>query len=244
MLSPDRLRRALVLVAALACAALTARLGWWQWDRAAQKEAIQAAIDSRSALPAAGAADLAATADDGGASLLHREVELRGRWVSGHTVFLDNRVLHSRAGFIVVTPFAWPGGVVLVQRGWVARDAHDRSRVAAPALPEGEVTLRGRVAPAPSRLYEFGADASGPIRQNLDLDAFGRETGLALLPVTVLEYGGGEADPSLVRDWPRPASDAHKNLGYAAQWWAMSLMIVGLYVWYRIVRPRIRRPQG
>lgn len=235
-----RALRAVILVAAIAAAAATARLGAWQWDRAAQKEALQAAIDSRGALPPAGAAELAATAADGGAALLNRQVVVHGRWLAERTLFLDNRVMNTHPGFIVVTPLQWPGGTVLVQRGWVARDAADRTRLPALATPAGEVEVRGRVAAWPSRLYEFAASASGPIRQNIDLDAFAAESGLALLPVTVLEQGAAD-DAALLRDWPRPAADAHKNYGYAAQWWAMSAAIVGLYVWYQLVRPRLRR---
>ena len=41
----------MVLVAALALCLFTARLGWWQLDRAAQKTAMQAALDQRSAQP-------------------------------------------------------------------------------------------------------------------------------------------------------------------------------------------------
>jgi surfeit locus 1 family protein len=232
--------RAVILVAAIGGAAVTVRLGWWQWDRAAQKEALQAAIDTRAAQPPADAADLAATAVDGGAALLHRQVVVRGRWLAGWTRYLDNRVMNARPGFIVVTPLQWPGGTVLVQRGWVARDASDRTRLPMLATPAGEVEVRGRVAAAPSRLYEFAASASGVIRQNLDIDAFAAETGLTLLPVTVLEQGAAP-DTALLRDWPRPAADAHKNYGYAAQWWAMSLAIVGLYVWYQLLRPRLHR---
>lgn len=229
-----------VLVAALLGAGFTARLGLWQWDRATQKEALQAAIDARAAMPAAGADELAASARDGGAALLHRQAVVRGRWLAERTVFLDNRVMNARTGFVVVTPLQWPGGTILVQRGWVARDAAERTRLPALILPAGEVEVRGRVAPPPSRLYEFDAGGTGAIRQNLDLDAFAREAGLALLPVTLLEQAGPDADPALTRDWLKPAADAHKNYGYAAQWWAMSLLIVGLYVWYRLVRPRLR----
>ena len=230
-----------VLGATLLAAGVTARLGLWQWERATQKEAWQAAIDARGAQPAVGADELAAAAHDGGDALLHRRALLRGRWIAESTVFLDNRVMNARPGFVVVTPLAWPGGAVLVQRGWVARDAAERTRLPALATPAGEVEVRGRVAPAPSRLYEFDAAASGPIRQNLDLADFARETGLPLLPVTLLEQSGPDADPALQRDWLRPAADAHKNYGYAAQWWAMSLAIVGLYVWYRHLRPRLGR---
>lgn len=233
--------RGLILVACLAGVALTARLGYWQWDRAAQKEAIQAAIDRRGALAPAGAEELAATAADGGAALLHRKVSLQGRWLVERTVFLDNRVMNARPGFIVVTPLQWPGGVVLVQRGWVARDPADRARLPVLATPHGEVEVSGRVAPPPSRLYEFSGAASGQIRQNLDVDAFARETGLAVLPVSILEQGDAGGDPTLQRDWLRPAADAHKNYGYAAQWWGLAVLIAGLYVWYQLVRPRLRR---
>lgn len=237
----SRGRRVVVFAAALAAAVLTARLGFWQWDRAAQKEAIQAAIDTRATQPPAGAQDLAATARDGGASLLHRQVVVRGRWLPGATIFLENRVMNGRPGFVVVTPLQFAGGVVLVQRGWAERDPADRTRLPPLSTAPGEVEVVGRVAPPPSRLYEFSGAASGPIRQNLDIGAYARETGLALLPVSVLEQGATGSDPALARDWLHPAADAYKNYGYAAQWWAMSLAIVGLYVWYQVVRPRLRR---
>ena len=36
--------------------------------------------------------------------LLHRRVVLRGQWLAGNTVFLDNRQMQGRQGFTVVTP--------------------------------------------------------------------------------------------------------------------------------------------
>ncbi|HSQ71836.1 MAG TPA: SURF1 family cytochrome oxidase biogenesis protein, partial [Rubrivivax sp.] len=56
-------RRWVVLVAALAATALTARLGAWQLDRAAQKNELQSALDSRMALPPLPSAELASDAD-------------------------------------------------------------------------------------------------------------------------------------------------------------------------------------
>src|SRR3990167_3006492 len=44
-------RRAVVLIAALLTSVLTARLGWWQLDRAAQKLDLQARIEARGSLP-------------------------------------------------------------------------------------------------------------------------------------------------------------------------------------------------
>ncbi|MEO5695997.1 MAG: SURF1 family protein, partial [Burkholderiaceae bacterium] len=32
-----------------------------------------------------------------------------------------------------------------------------------------------------------------------------------------------------------------KHYGYAFQWFALSALMTGLYVWFRLVRPRLRR---
>lgn len=234
----SRSRRVLVLVAALSAAALTARLGFWQWDRAAQKDALQASLDARGAMPTVGADALRAPAG-ADPQWLHRRVILHGRWLAQWTVYLENRQMNGRPGFLVVTPLQWPGGTVLVQRGWVVRDNDDRTRLPPIATPAGEVEVVGRIAPPPARLYEFDTAASGPIRQNLDPDRFSREVGLPLLPLSVLQ-DDGPAD-GLQRQWPPPAVDTHKHYGYAFQWWAFSALITGLYVWFQLIRPRRAR---
>lgn len=232
-------RRWVVLFATVAAVALTTRLGLWQLDRAAQKEHLQAIVDERRALPALTAGQLAF--DAATAQAQHqRAVHLAGRWFTTATVFLDNRVMNGRAGFLVVTPLVLADGSgVLVQRGWVARDATDPRRLPPLETPVGEVTVAGRVAPPPSRLFEFESVAAGPIRQNLDLEAFAREIRLPLRPLSVLQVtDSGAAFDRLLREWPRPAADVHKHYGYAFQWFALAALITGLYVWFQLLRPR------
>ena len=238
-----RQRAALVLLAALLGASLTARLGAWQLSRAAEKEQAQAALDSRGAAPPLAQAELADQAQLAAAQHFRR-IALRGRWVDGRTVFLDNRPMAGRPGFYVVTPLliGESGDAVLVQRGWVPRDANDRTRVPAVPAAEGVVEVEGRIAPPPSRLYELGAEGQGPIRQNLDLDSFAQETGLRLRPLSLLQAdSAGTAGDGLLRQWPVPAVDVHKHYGYAFQWFALAALITGLYVWFQLVRPRLRR---
>jgi surfeit locus 1 family protein len=88
------------------------------------------------------------------------------------------------------------GSVVLVQRGWLPRDLIDRTRIAAAPPTAGRVFVQGRIAPAPGRLYEFETAASGPIRQNLDLDGYARETGLPLRPLTLVQEDGRRRHPT------------------------------------------------
>lgn len=234
----DRKRRWL-LPLTLVGVALTASLCAWQLDRAGQKQALETAITQRAQAPALDGAGLAAAGAEG----LHRRVRLHGRWLPRHEVWLENRPMDGRVGFFLVMPLQLSGRaeVVLVQRGWAPRDVADRSRLPALAPEAGEVLVEGRMAASPSRLYQLGEAGGGRIRQNLDPAAFARETGLPLLPLTVLQTAHEGATPGLLRDWPAPAIDIHKHYGYAAQWAALSVLQLGLYVWFQVLRPRRSR---
>lgn len=225
-----------VTLAAVAAFAATAALGRWQLQRAAQKEAIEAAIERRAAQPVLDGASLAA-ADE--ATLLHRRVALRGRWLPRYTVYLDNRQMFGRPGFFVLTPLqVAPGLAVLVQRGWIARDFEDRDRLQPVETPAGEVDIEARIAAAPSRLYEFSVppekQGDSPIRQNLDLPGFRRETGLPLASLTAVQTGA--ASEGLQRAWPPATTGVERHYGYAFQWFGLSALIVFLYAWLQFFR--------
>jgi surfeit locus 1 family protein len=237
-----RQRAWLLALASVAASTLTARLGLWQLDRAAQKSALQAQFDARRNLPPIDAPLTLATTAAAAQAQHDRQARLTGRWSAAHTVYLDNRPMNGHAGFYVLTPLVLgDGSAVLVQRGWMARDFQDRNHIAAVPTPAGDVLVRGRIAPPPSRLFEFSAGEGGRIRQNLDLDGFTRETGLALRPLSLLQTESpAGADDGLQREWPAPSLGKEKNQAYAAQWFALSALIVALYVWYQILRPRRR----
>lgn len=231
-----------VLVAALLVAALTARLGLWQLDRADQKNRAQQVLNERRALPPVTAGELAIRSGDAAAQY-SRAITLEGRWQSALTVYLENRQMDARVGFYAVTPLLLGDGTaVLVQRGWLPRDQADRTRIVAAPAPAGRVTVQGRIAPAPGRVYDFAGAASGPIRQNLSIEAYARETALPLRPVSVVEEDGPAApQDGLLRHWTAPAADVHKHYGYAFQWFALSTLTIALYVWFQIIQPLRRR---
>jgi surfeit locus 1 family protein len=269
-------RALVVLLAATLGAAGTARLGFWQLDRAAQKIEIQTALAVRRALPPLPVDELvSAKAQDAAriAQQHHRLITLSGHWLGERTIYLENRQMNDVPGFYAVTPLLLADGTaVLVQRGWLPRDPAERARISAPPPPAGLVQVNGRIAPAPGRLFEFDKAASGVIRQNLEIHAFARETGLVLRPVSVVQEDGNAPTPDglnqagppkdglnqagppkdglnqagppkdgLKRQWPQPASGVEKHHGYAFQWFALSALITGLYVWFQLIRPRIHR---
>lgn len=238
-------RFVLVTLAALATAAATARLGLWQLDRAAQKTALAQAIAQRQALPPLAQAALARTPGERLAQE-HRTVQVQGHWLPQHTVYLDNRQMQGRPGFYVLTPLLLaPGDAVLVQRGWAPRHLHERSRVPVLADTAEPVQLLARIAAAPSRLFEFEAQASGVLRQNLLLDTYARDIGVPLRPLALLQLASAQPqDASLQRQWPVPTTDVAKHHGYAFQWFALCALVTGLYVWFQLIQPtrRARAP--
>lgn len=221
------------LTAALAVIA-TLGLGHWQLTRAWVKEGLAAAIEAQSALAPLANSGLV---NQGSLSAnLHRRARVTGTWVTARTVFLDNRQMDAKPGFYVLTPLRLQdsSATVLVQRGWVPRNFQDRTRLSAVLTPSGLVQIDGRIEAPPSRLFDLGNEGQGPIRQNLDMTAFARETGLALLPVSVVQTAPGDAtNDGLLRNWPVPVSGAGKNYGYAFQWFALSALIAVLYAWFQ-----------
>ncbi|MET0382862.1 MAG: SURF1 family protein [Burkholderiaceae bacterium] len=236
---PSTRSRLVWLVVAFICAALAARLGLWQLSRAHQKTSAAELIAERGAMAPLSAEALARDAASG-PDQWQRRITLRGRWDGGHVVFLMNRTMDDRPGFFVMTPLRLPdGSAVVAQRGWIAGDPADPMRAPAIVTPAGEVRVEARVAPWPSRWFDFSHGADGKVRQNLERATFAAESGLALRPVMVVEQAAaGNAGDGLRRDWPAPDSNAVTNYGYAAQWFAMSAACLGLYVWVQFFRRR------
>jgi surfeit locus 1 family protein len=234
-------------VAALLTVALTFYLGQWQLGRASQKETLQASLDQKSQVAPLGNAQLAGLAvlhPPALAALSDRRVDITGLWLAAQTVYLDNRPMNGRPGFWVMTPLQLSGTdkVVLVQRGWIARDFVDRSRLAPVETSAQEVRLQGRMAPAPAKLYAFKGADTGLIRQNLNIGVLAAETGLPLLPVLVLQTG--PASEGLQREWAAPNTGIDKHHGYAFQWFGLSALVLGLYVWFQWIVPLRRRSKA
>lgn len=226
-----------ITVAAVLGVAAGLALGAWQLSRAAQRNAMHAALDQHKTMPALDGRALVAVQD--AAAVVWRPVRLQGQWVPGQTVFLDNRQMQGKTGFDVLTPLRIDGSdaVVVVQRGWVQRNFLDRTSLPPVETPAGAVSVSGLIAPPPPKLYAFAGAESGPIRQNLDLGEFRARTGLSLLTGLSVQQTG-PASEGLLRDWTQPGSGVEKNYGYAFQWFALSALIAILYVWFQFIAPR------
>ena len=231
----------LVFAVTLAVCALTFRLGLWQLGRAQYKEQQHATqLAQRERPPLLNADVLQAEASD--ATRLHRAVDIQGEWLSRYTVYLANRSMGARVGFWVLTPLRLQdGSAVLVLRGWAPRDLTYSDKLPPIETPAGVVRVRGHWVPEPSHMMELAApQTQNPegfvtLRQNIDLSDFARDSGLHLRG-TVQQAG----DPSegLWRDWPTILTGADKNRAYALQWFALSALCAGLFIWFQIIQKR------
>lgn len=216
-------------LAALACVAFIA-LGNWQSRRADAKRALAHQLDE-----AARAAPLElAPGPLDPAALVHRHVVARGSFVAEGTVLLANRLRRGRPGYEVVTPLKLGDSSrhVLVLRGWVAAPASPGAIAA--STPARVQAIDGIALERLPHALDAGTPSKGAIRQNLDIGAFGAETGLALEPL-VIEQHSDNGD-GLQRDWPRADLGIEKNESYALQWYSFAALAVVLAVVFSLRR--------
>ena len=226
-------RTAIALTAAAAAIVLTVSLGNWQLRRADEKLALQAQWDRawQSAPVAVAGADIAVVAQQ-----LPLRVQLRGRYLFEHEVWLDNRQMDGQTGLMLIAPLRLTDGtVVLVNRGFARRDPRDRNRLPEVARPGDEVTIEGLAVEQTARVLQIGENAPSregrpAVWQNLDFDAFERASGLAVARWVVQQTGGSE--DGLLRNWPRLSAGVDKHRGYALQWYALAALITALTLFF------------
>jgi surfeit locus 1 family protein len=221
-------------------ASITVQLGYWQLGRAQFKESVHATEQAQADLAPLTEKDFALRPDS--SENLQRRIDVQGKWLSQWTLFLENRTLNGKPGFWVLTPLEIaPGQVLLVQRGWVARDLVQSDKLPPIDTPVGLVHVQGRWVPAPSKMVELSTTSAlpsesqrpSPLRQNIDMAAFSEETGLTFI-ANVIQTGA--PSDGLQRDWPASLSGADKNRAYALQWFALALLSVVLFTWFQIIQ--------
>lgn len=218
----------------LALVVLGIVLGNWQTRRAAEKTALQARLDQRRQAPPL---TLGAEAPDP-AAVEYRRVIVTGEFVPNWPVFLDNRPLEGRSGFVLLMPFRIAGAHnhVLVARGWLPRDPGGHGRIPAFDTPRGTVTIEGIAVRRAARVMQLGTPprlAPGAIVQNVEVGEFARASGLDLQPFLLEQTGpdgASAAGDALARKWPAPGVDVDRHKGYAFQWYALALMAFLFFV--------------
>jgi len=214
-------------------------LGFWQLGRAEEKRQLLA-LDAQHRL----ADPVPGTQLEGLQNPAFRRVVLQGKFDADHSLILDNRQRDGHVGIELLQPFRdlESGQWLLVNRGWLPWQ--DRRTPPHFDTPTQAIRLVAWVYVPPGATYQLSADPPGQpwprLVTALDPGALWTELGRQ-------GYGHEvrlEPGPAAYRlGWQVVSMGPEKHVGYAVQWFAMSLTLLGLYL-YLGLHNKKEKPHG
>ncbi len=207
-------------------------LGFWQLDRADEKQALKEKFTSRTQAPVVDyytlKQQLSGTQSDGqvGTDLDYVHVRFAGNFIAGAQWLLENKIFHGRPGYHVLNLFQLTdGNFILVNRGWIEAESH-RDNLPTTSFPTGEVTLTGILkSPGENRMLTYQPEliAAQKVIATLDLEKMGAEFDRSILPYVF--YSEQNSPVTYIEQWPVIATQPEKHTGYAVQWFGMAIAL-------------------
>ena len=219
------------LMAGVFFIAVFAGLGRWQVDRMLEKQEIEEQYRVRAAEPV----QLLPGRIEAPEAWRFRMVRAEGMMLGGRQLLLDNQVRQRRAGYSVLTPMVLKDGrIVLIDRGWVPLVDGARERLPDVAVAADEMrTVEGRFYLPFGKAVSLGEQpvetAGWPVViSHISFAVIEQVLGV---PVEKFIIRMDPADPNgYLREWPVVTFTASKHLGYAVQWFALSLTVFILLI--------------
>lgn len=210
-------------------------LGCWQLHRYEEKKLLAQQYQLRSQQAPLTLNDLTSSKIT---DVHYLPLRLLGHYDNAHTFLLDNQIHNHQAGYYVLTPFIanQHQQLVLINRGWVARNVDRRILPPVPSLL-GQQIIQGMIYVPSKKTFVLSAqneNSAWPrVIQALDIQQM---QGLLQRP---LESWVLLARPSphedFVREW-KPQINAQKNLSYALQWFTFAAVLLVLFIALNIHR--------
>jgi surfeit locus 1 family protein len=211
--------------AALVAMVLTASLGQWQLNRAAEKLSVQTEYEIKASQPAV----IYDSKNNLIKSITYRNIRAIGKFDTQAEIFLDNKFHNDKPGYHVITPLrVGENDYVLINRGWVARGS-DYRIIPTVKTPQGSVTIEGIAVPPSGKFLELSKQTvEGKVWQNLVLSRYMEQTKLSVAPLVIQQQN--DTGDGLPRVRERPDTGIAKHQGYAFQWFALCLGILITYI--------------
>ena len=209
-------------------------LGIWQLDRAGQKRELHHAYMQRQQTAPLDLNRLDTNQRCKQKILWHR-VSALGQFDESVQVLLDNQVKNNQAGYLVFTPFRLEGedSWYLVNRGWLSAGS-DRDILPTFINSREMVRITGITKSPQGTGILLGSQTTeepvpGVFRVNrIELEKLQVQLGRDLMPYVIRLDADSPA--GYLRKWPQPGSDENMHLGYAFQWFALSGMVLVIYL--------------
>ena len=212
----------LALLVAIAFAGACVLLGRWQWGRHEDKQVRAQAITSHytaAPVPLGSMTTRLPLAE----SDIWTRVTATGRYAGQQQLLVRNRALDSTPGLEVVVPLDVDGRRLLVDRGWVRNGESAAEVPAAPAAPDGTVTVTGWLRAGEA---DLGKDLPAGQLASINVGNARAQVGGDVLD-TYLVLQSEQTPAGIVPLRPAPLEQPDTDLGphqaYAFQWWLTSL---------------------
>ncbi len=226
------IRKVTFLLLNLALLGLLVKLGFWQLQRAHEKEQLLSALESQQQKKAISNHQLTALPTE---ELTNRHAALTGELDFQHAFLLDNKVFNGRVGYQVLVPLMLGKSQILVNLGWLSQGKSRQELPVIPPLP-GKLTIEGKLSSVNVgfHLGKTEPEQGWPNRvQEIDFNEMEQRLGTSLLPLVLLldedlKFG-------FPRKWQAVVMPPEKHLGYALQWFSMALVLIVIfgYFWFR-----------
>jgi len=215
----------------LSCISLFISLGFWQIDRANQKDSIVELYKDRQLSPVKSLQ----TFKNRDIKKLHFiNCKIKGRYLN--KIFLiDNKIKNNQLGFNVVTPFQLEKGgeIIIVDRGWLpikgARSEiiNNFNYLNNQKIDKNAQEINGYIYPKDESytIGEISTNKEWPrLLQAIDFQEINNEISERdLLLSGVIFRLGKNNEFGFNREWEIVYMDSNKHLGYAFQWFSLAL---------------------
>lgn len=213
------------LILTLLFVGLTLSLGFWQLDRAEQKQALLDIYSERSQT----SVPLATVIDDWQSSRYQR-IETDGVFLPDKQIFLENQVREGQVGYHAYVPFRTvEDDIILVNTGWQKKPQEKQD------IPETQVQIEALLRPPPEVGLRLGSldqtSFDRPYRiPYLDIDWIGTRLDLNLSPFVLLL--ATDTDGEITTDWMPVRMPPERHRGYAVTWFSLAAALVALFLVY------------
>ncbi len=208
------------------------RLGFWQLERAEEKQQLLTVYQQQRELPAILLNELPEEKRQA-----YRNVKVTGYYDTKHYWLLDNQPRSGKVGYEVVMPLAIREAIgeriVLINRGWVEA-ARTRDQLPEIDTPIEEVVINGYLYPMQTNAVIKHSESDLTVdwpKRVLQLDNQVASAALQKKVDPLLLRLNEDSPGALLTDWPIINTQPEKHQGYAVQWFAMALALICLYVW-------------
>jgi surfeit locus 1 family protein len=218
--------KAVITLIALVVFSFFVRLGFWQIQRAHEKQTMLAAeerLSKQEAVRWSAGEKL---------PLQYQRMQVNGHYLPARFL-LDNQHHQHQFGYDIVSPLILSdGGIIMVDRGWIAGDPARHIFPDVP-VPEGELTVSGSAYFPAKNQWVLGQAWEKKSKEITIIEILDEKLLKQILQKNVYPFIirlGKNEDNGFIREWPIVAMLPERHFAYALQWFAMAGAILILFI--------------